>query len=63
MPPGARWAASVPANQHLVAKYAAIYAAEVLVTYELKKPHPWLPGDRIIRKFWWALPVALCPSM
>lgn len=58
---GAPWVTSVPSNQHLVAKYAAIYAAELLVAYELKKPHSWLPGDRIIRKFWWAYPAAMVP--
>jgi hypothetical protein len=56
---GAPWVTSVPANPHLVAKYAAIYAAELLVAYELKKPHSWLPGDKIIRKFWWAYPAAM----
>ena len=55
----APWVTSVPPNQHLVAKYAAIYAAELLVAYELKKPHSWLPGDKVIRKFWWAYPVAM----
>jgi hypothetical protein len=56
---GAPWVTSVPPNQHLVAKYAAIYAAELLVAYELKKPHSWLPGDKVIRKFWWAYPAAM----
>jgi hypothetical protein len=56
---GAPWVTSVPANPHLVAKYAAIYAAELLVAYELKKPHSWLPGDRVIRKLWWAYPAAM----
>lgn len=56
---GAPWVASVPPNQHLVAKYAGIYAAELLVAYELKKPHSWLPGDKVIRKLWWAYPVAM----
>jgi hypothetical protein len=56
---GAPWVTSVPANQHLVAKGAAIYAAELLVAYELKKPHSWLPGDRIIRELWWAYPAAM----
>ena len=58
---GAPWVTGVPANAHLVAKYGAIYAAEFLVAYELKKPHPWLPGDKVIRKFWWACPAALVP--
>jgi hypothetical protein len=58
---GAPWVPSVPPNQHLVAKYAAIYAAEVLVTYEIKKPHSWLPGDKVIRKLWWAYPATMAP--
>lgn len=56
---GAPWVASVPPNQHLVTKYAALYAAELFVAYELKKPHSWLPGDKYIRKFWWAYPAAM----
>jgi len=56
---GAPWVRSVPASPHLVAKGAAIYAAELLVAYELKKPHSWLPGDRVIRKLWWAYPAAM----
>ena len=56
---GAPWVASAPSNSHLVAKYGAIYAAELLVVYELKKPHAWLPGDRTIRKFWWAYPATM----
>ncbi len=56
---GAPWVTSVPPNQHLVAKYAGIYAAELLLAYELKKPHSWLPGDKVIRKLWWAYPAAM----
>lgn len=56
---GAPWVTHVPANQHLVAEYAGLYAAELAVAYEMKKPHSWLPGDRIIRKFWWAYPAAM----
>jgi hypothetical protein len=58
---GAPWVTSVPSNQHLVAKYGAIYAAELLVAYELKKPHSWLPDDRFIQKFWWAYPAVMAP--
>lgn len=58
---GAPWVTSVPGNQHLVAKYAAIYAAELLIAYELKKPHSWLPGDKTIRKLWWAYPAVMAP--
>lgn len=56
---GAPWVTSVPANQQLVEKYAGLYAAELLVAYELKKPHSWLPGDRVVRKLWWAYPAAM----
>jgi hypothetical protein len=56
---GAPWVTSVPPNQHLVAKYAGLYAAELLVAYELKKRHSWLPGDRVIRRLWWAYPSAM----
>jgi hypothetical protein len=42
-----------------VAQYSGVYAAELLVAYELKKPHSWLPGDRVIRKLWWAYPAAM----
>jgi hypothetical protein len=56
---GAPWVTSVPSNRQFVAKYAAIYAAELLVTYELKKAHSWLPGDRTIRNFWFAYPTVM----
>jgi hypothetical protein len=56
---GAPWVTHVPANQHLVAKYAGLYTAELVFGYEMKKPHSWLSGDRIIRKFWWAYPAAM----
>jgi hypothetical protein len=58
---GAPWVTSVPPNPHLVAKYTGIYAAELLVAYELKKPHSWLPGDRIVRKLWWVYPAIMVP--
>jgi hypothetical protein len=56
---GAPWVTHVPANSNLVVKYAGLYSAEFLVSCEIKKPHDWLPGDRIIRKFWWAYPAAM----
>ncbi|MGA7079261.1 MAG: hypothetical protein WBQ43_21105 [Terriglobales bacterium] len=58
---GAPWVRSVPANRRLVSEYGGIYLAELLVVYELKKPHSWLPGDKIIRKIWWAYPAAMAP--
>jgi hypothetical protein len=56
---GAPWVKRVPADRDLVTKYAGLYAAELLVAYEMKKPHSWLPGDKVIRKFWWAYPAAM----
>jgi hypothetical protein len=56
---GAPWVATSPSNQPLVAKGLALYAAEFLLTYELKKSHSWLPEDRVIRKLWWAYPAAM----
>lgn len=58
---GAPWVTSVPANSHVVFKFSGIYAAELLTAYELKKPHSWLPGDRVIRKLWWMYPAAMAP--
>jgi hypothetical protein len=56
---GAPWVTRVPPNQHLVAKYAGLYAAELFVAYEVKKRHSWLPGDKIVRKLWWAYPATM----
>jgi hypothetical protein len=56
---GAPWVSSVPSNRHDIAKDGALFAVELLVAYELKKPHSWLPGDRVIRKLWWAYPAAM----
>lgn len=58
---GAPWVTSVPANSHVVAKYSGFYAAELLLVYELKKSHAWLPGDRAVRKLWWMYPAAMTP--
>jgi hypothetical protein len=59
MTAGAPWVTSVPSHSHLVFKYAPIFAAELAAAYEIKKPHRWLPGDRVIRKLWWVYPVAM----
>jgi hypothetical protein len=58
---GAPWVTHVPSNPHFAGKYAGIYAAELLLAYELKKRHDWLPGDKVIRKFWWVYPAAMMP--
>jgi hypothetical protein len=56
---GAPWVNSVPSHPPMIAKNAALFASELLVAYEIKKPHNWLPGDKIIRKLWWAYPLAM----
>jgi hypothetical protein len=56
---GAPWVTSVPSSPSMVAKYGGIFAGEMLVAYELKKRHDWLPGDKVIRKLWWVAPAAL----
>lgn len=56
---GAPWVTKAPANQPVMARGLALYAGEFLLTYELKKRHSWLPGDRVIRKLWWAYPAAM----
>lgn len=56
---GAPWVTSLPSHPGLIATNAAIFASEVLVAYEMKKRHDWLPGDRIIRKLWWMYPAVV----
>jgi hypothetical protein len=56
---GAPWVSTIPSNQHVIAKNAAIFGSEFLVAYELKKSHSWLPGDRVIRRLWWLYPAAM----
>jgi hypothetical protein len=56
---GAPWVTSVPSNRFMIAKDLGLFSSELLVSYEMKKSHDWLPGDRIIRKLWWAYPVAM----
>ena len=56
---GAPWVTRLPSNRHIVAKDLVLYSSEFLVAYELKRTHSWLPGDRIIRRLWWAYPAAM----
>jgi len=56
---GAPWVTTVPSHTHLVIKYAPIFAAELVVAYEIKKHHDWLPGDKVIRKLWWVYPAVM----
>jgi hypothetical protein len=56
---GAPWISHMPSNQRTIATGLPVYGAEFLVTYELKKSHNWLPGDRVIRKLWWAYPAVM----
>jgi len=59
MAAGAPWVTSIPSNQRVIAKYMALYSSEFLTAYELKKPHSWLPGDRVVRRLWWVYPAAM----
>jgi hypothetical protein len=56
---GAPWVTSVPSNRLIISKDLGLFSSELLVAYEMKKSHDWLPGDRIVRKLWWAYPVAM----
>jgi hypothetical protein len=56
---GAPWVTNPPPNRPIMLKGLAVYGAEFLLTYELKKSHSWLSGDRVIRKVWWAYPAAM----
>jgi hypothetical protein len=56
---GAPWVTSVPSHSHLVAQDLLIYVSELLVAYEMKKPHSWLPADKVIRKLWWVYPAVM----
>jgi hypothetical protein len=56
---GAPWVSAPPAHGTLIAKNSLIFLSELLVAYEMKKPHSWLPGDRIVRKLWWVSPAVM----
>ena len=56
---GAPWITRTPSHPSVIGKNSLIFASELLVAYEMKKPHPWLPGDKVIRKLWWTYPVAM----
>lgn len=56
---GAPWVTHAPGNPRLIGKYGAFFAAELLVAYEWKKPHSWLPGDRFIQKLWGVPPAVM----
>jgi hypothetical protein len=43
---GAPWVTSLPSHPGFIATNAAIFASEVLVAYEMKKRHDWLPGGQ-----------------
>jgi len=56
---GAPWVTSVPSNRLTISKDLGLFSSELLLAYEMKKSHDWLPGDRIIRKLWWVYPAAM----
>jgi hypothetical protein len=47
------WFGKRPSTGRMIGENFALFGAESLIAYEIKKPHPWLPADRLIRKFWW----------
>jgi hypothetical protein len=51
------WFGQMPSTGRVIGENLLIFSAEVALSYELKRPHHWLPGDRYIRKFW-CLPIA-----
>ena len=50
---------NIPSHHEVVAKSLVIYAAELAVVYEIKKPHRWLPEDKVIRRLWWVYPAIM----
>jgi hypothetical protein len=57
----APWITHISPDQNIVGKDLALFGAEFFVAYELKKSHSWLRGDRVIKKLWWAYPIAMSP--
>lgn len=51
------WFGKDPSTARMIGENIGFFGAESLVAYEMKKPHEWLPGDRVIRKLWW-IPLA-----
>jgi len=56
---GDPWIGSISPHPQFVAKTLAIYFAESVMVYELKKRHEWLPADRVIRRLWWVYPAIM----
>ena len=51
------WFGKRPSNGRMIGENFALFGVETLIAYQIKKPHQWLPEDKLIRKFWW-LPLA-----
>jgi hypothetical protein len=51
------WFGKRPSTGRMIGENFGLFGVESLIAYQIKKPHQWLPGDRLIRKFWW-LPLA-----
>jgi|SRR5579862_3429675 len=51
------WFGTRPSTGRMIGENFAVFGAESLLAYEIKKPHQRLPGDRLIRKLWW-IPLA-----
>jgi hypothetical protein len=51
------WFGRRPGTMRMVTENIGLFGAESLLAYEIKKPHRWLPGDKVLSKLWW-LPIA-----
>jgi hypothetical protein len=51
------WFGRRPGAARMVTENIGLFGAESLLAYEIKKPHHWLPGDKVVKKVWW-LPLA-----
>ncbi|HXY03883.1 MAG TPA: hypothetical protein VEI49_09920 [Terriglobales bacterium] len=47
------WFGKRPSTGRMIWENFGLFGVESLIAYQIKKPHQWLPGDRLIRKFWW----------
>lgn len=51
------WFGRRPGTTRLVTENLGLFSAESFIAYEIKKPHRWLPGDKLLSRLWW-VPIA-----
>jgi len=51
------WFGRRPGTARMVTENIGLFGAETVIAYEIKKPHRWLPGDKVVKRLWW-LPIA-----